>query len=370
MPDTDHGRPRFLARHVADHREPGEEPDASPGGAAGTDTPPGGVPVVAPGPPADETAPAAGTDDRSDADLAPPDADAPVGPRDEVAALVEPAAPDEPAAPNEPGGPDEPVADGQTPTVTGRETSVQGRRGRRTAVGRGGSRGGTARNVLRATPRRNRVVVHGGATLNLLVLACTRDDTTAVDLSSGALLRLRVPWPDEHEPDLEPFDVVEATLAEDPERDDLAQPEATNGTGLPRHIGTLHGRKVRRMLERLAAVPDGPILGFPGPAAPYWEFRGARPSVAVVEPTRGPQLLRRRDDDSTWVRFGWDREDVWLPVEDRHAIRALDAARRDRLAGKDLATALGFRPQYLLASISRPRDGHCYKVMTAILPRG
>jgi hypothetical protein len=70
------------------------------------------------------------------------------------------------------------------------------------------------------------------------------------------------------------------------------------------------------------------------------------------------------------VRFGWEREDVWLPVEDRHADQALAAARRERLTGKDLATALGFRPQYLLVVLTRPREGHCYKVCTAILPAG
>jgi hypothetical protein len=63
------------------------------------------------------------------------------------------------------------------------------------------------------------------------------------------------------------------------------------------------------------------------------------------------------------------REDVWLPVEDRLAIRSIGAARRERLAGKDLATALGFRPEYLLVSLTQPRDGHCYKVLTAVLPR-
>jgi hypothetical protein len=227
----------------------------------------------------------------------------------------------------------------------------------------------TVRQLLRDLPRRERVEVAGGALLLLLVLAATPEDTTAVDLSSGAVLRLRIDWPAGHEPDLAAFDVVEATLAGDPERDDLAQPEAATVEGLPRQVGTLRGRKVRRMLERLSAVPDGPLLGFPGPAAPYWEFRGARPSVALVEPTRGPQLIRR-GDGSTWVRFGWEREDVWLPVEDRHAVRALDAARRERMAGKDLAAALGFQPEYLLVSVTRPRDGHCYKVLTAILPEG
>jgi len=233
-----------------------------------------------------------------------------------------------------------------------------------------GGRPASGRSILKDTPRRDRLPVAGGVELRLLVLACTAEDTTAVDLSSGALVRIRVPWPDGHEPDLAPFDVVEARLADDPESDDLAQPEAASAGDLPRHIGTLRGRRVRRLLRRLAASPDGPLLGFPGPAAPYFDFRGAQPSVALVVPTRGPQLIRRLADGSTWVRFGWQRDDVWLPVEDRQAARVLDAARRDRLSGKSLAAALGFRPQYLLTSVSQPRQGHCYKVCSAILPRG
>jgi hypothetical protein len=228
----------------------------------------------------------------------------------------------------------------------------------------------SARSLLADLPRLERVSIEGGARLRLLVLASTADDTTAVDLASGALVRLRVPWPADHPPDLAAFDVVEATLAEDPERDDLAQPEAATAATLPRQVGTLRGRRVRRLLHRLAAPPDGPLLGFPGPAAPYWEFRGARPSAALLAPTRGPQLIRRPLDGSTWIRFGWERDDVWLPVEDERACRALDAARRERLAGKPLAAALGFAPHYLLATLSGPREGHCYKVCTAVLPRG
>jgi hypothetical protein len=56
-------------------------------------------------------------------------------------------------------------------------------------------------------------------------------------------------------------------------------------------------------------------------------------------------------------------------MEDRRAIAALDAARRDRLSGKDPEGALGFRPHYLVVVLSRPRDGHCYKTVAALLPR-
>ena len=70
------------------------------------------------------------------------------------------------------------------------------------------------------------------------------------------------------------------------------------------------------------------------------------------------------------VRFGWGRSDNWLPVEDPRADRALDVARKGRLHGKELASALGFKPHYLVASMSAPRNGHCYKTIRALLPRG
>jgi hypothetical protein len=231
-------------------------------------------------------------------------------------------------------------------------------------------RSGTAKDIARSIKSKARIEVAGGTSLTLLVLASHVEDTTGVDLASGTLVRVRVPWPEDHGPDLAPFDVVEAQLADEPERDDLAQPEAVTATGLPRQLGTLHGRRVRRLLHALVAPVEDHVLGFPGASAPYWEFRGFRPSLALVVPSKGPVLFRRLEDRSVWVRFGWGRSDNWLPVEDPRAERTLDVARRDRLMGKDLSAALGFKPHYLVASISTPRDGHCYKTVRALLPRG
>jgi hypothetical protein len=226
------------------------------------------------------------------------------------------------------------------------------------------------KELLRSLPQRDQIDVSAGARLLVLVLSCTVEDTIGIDLSSSAMVRLRVPWPDRALPDLAAFDVVEVTLADDPERDDTAQPEAVTLDHLPRLVGSLRGTAVRRRLRKLQAPPDGPLLGFRGPSAPYWELRGDRPSVALIVPERGPQLLRRRDDGTTWVRFGWERDDVWMALEDRHAVRSLDAARRDRLSGKELAVAVGFKPRYLLTALSRPVDGHCYKLCVGILPKG
>jgi hypothetical protein len=202
------------------------------------------------------------------------------------------------------------------------------------------------------------------------VLSSTIEDTTVVDLATRTIMRVRVPWPENHEPDITVFDVVEVTLADDPERDDLAQPEATTAADLPRHVGTLRGRPAPQAPPAHGGQPRRSPARLPRAVGPLLGVPRLPPSVALIEPTRSPQLIRRGADGTTWVRFGWDRDDVWLPVEDRNAARALDAARRERLSGKSLATALGFDPAVPLVTVSPPRDGHCYKVCAAVLPRG
>jgi hypothetical protein len=226
------------------------------------------------------------------------------------------------------------------------------------------------KKLVRRMPQRTVVDLTEGSTVFGLVLGSTNETTTVVDLASQTIVRWRIPWPDDVETDLAAFDVVEGDLAADIERSDLAQPEAVTLRDLPRRLGTYHGRRVRRWLQALASPADGPLFGFRGPSAPYWEFRGERPSVALIAADRGPQLLRRHDDGSTWVRFGWFGDDVWLLCEDTHAIRTMEATRRSSLSGKDLATTLGFRPTYVLTTLSQPIDGHCYKSCTGLLPRG
>ena len=204
-----------------------------------------------------------------------------------------------------------------------------------------------------------------------MVLVTGPEDTVAVDLRTGAFVRLRGAHgstPDEEGDGIVAFDGVDATWAADPQRDDPAQPEAVDIEGRPQLVGALRGRRARRVLKRLLAPAQQHLLGFAGTAAPYWEFNGMRPSVVLVAPSRGP-LLFRRPDGSVWARFGWPGSDHWLPVEDRRGLASLWASGRLRLSGKALDGALGFRPQYLVVALSRPRQGHCYKTVAAFLPR-
>jgi hypothetical protein len=81
-------------------------------------------------------------------------------------------------------------------------------------------------------------------------------------------VRWRIPWPSDYVTDLAVFDVVEGQLAEDIERNDLAQPEAVTLADLPRRLGTYHGRRVRKWLEQLASPADGPSSAFAGRVPP------------------------------------------------------------------------------------------------------
>lgn len=226
------------------------------------------------------------------------------------------------------------------------------------------------RHLVERTPQRSSLDLTPGHVAYGLVLGSTQESTTVIDLASQTVVRWRIPWPAGYEADLVAFDVVEAELAMNLRRDDLAQPEAIDIEGLPKRLGSYRGRRVRRWLENLASPADGPLFGFRGPSAPYWEFRGERPSVALIAADRGPQLLRRHEDGSTWVRFGWFGDDIWLLCEDQHAIRTMEAMRTSSLSGKDLATSLGFKPTYVLTTLSAPVDGHVYKSCTGLLPRG
>jgi hypothetical protein len=206
-------------------------------------------------------------------------------------------------------------------------------------------------------------------TQRFMVLGSGPDDVCALDLRTKALIRLRVDGHVGLHQELKAFDLVDAEIAADPERDDLAHPEAVTISGYPEVVGTTPKRQARRYLRALVAPNERNLLGFPGSAAPYWEFRGMRPSVALVAPALGPLLFRRKTDDTTWARFGWARNDNWLPVEDPRATQCLWSTGKDRLTGKDLASALGFRPRYLLIALTPPRAGHCYKTVAALLPR-
>lgn len=225
------------------------------------------------------------------------------------------------------------------------------------------------KRLVERMPSTDSVNVTPGSTVHGLVLGSTIESTTVIDLQSHAIMRWRIPWPTDGETDLAAFDVVEGILAHNIERSDLAQPEAVTLAELPRRLGSYRGRRVRGWLEALTTPADGPLFGFRGPSAPYWEFRGERPSVALIPADRGPQLMRRFEDGSTWVRFGWAGDDIWLLCEDAHAIRTIEATRRASLSGKDLATSLGFRPNFVLTTLSAPIDGHCYKSCTGLLPR-
>ena len=156
------------------------------------------------------------------------------------------------------------------------------------------------KRLVERMPQRATVELTGGATVYGLVLGSTNETTTVVDLKSQAIVRWRIPWPSDYVTDLAVFDVVEGQLADDLERNDLAQPEAVTLVDLPRRLGTYRGRRVRRLARTGTpqSLADGPLFGFPG--GPECAVLGVPGGTAERRPDRGrprsatPSPTRRR----------------------------------------------------------------------------
>jgi hypothetical protein len=215
--------------------------------------------------------------------------------------------------------------------------------------------------------------------LNCVLLASDHDELVVAEPSGAAIVRVELQASASAER-FEPFEVLEVPIGNDPPPHDPGRPELVVATAAPRATGMLHARKRRRLLKALCVRPQRHLLGVVGNVVPYADLSGTRPSVGLFEPSRGP-VVYLRDDGSLWARFGWPGSDYWLVVEDRALNAALHTgalpgrALRSTAAGRRLDTealerVLGFRPCYLLVSLSRPANGFCRLRVQAMLPKG
>lgn len=183
-----------------------------------------------------------------------------------------------------------------------------------------------------------------GVELTLLVLSVSTLGLAAVDLASGAVLRS---GPDQLKGlALRPYDVVSARLAGGTQVPDGTQPEAVTFAAAPRAVRHLTPRRAERWLRPLLHPEWAHLLGFAGPAIPFWQLDGTRPSVAVVS---AHATLGLDDDGLLRCRFLWRTLVHDLPVAVRRRTRLPSEADR------------------FVVALTPPVEGHCYKVVTGLL---
>ncbi|MGH9190343.1 MAG: hypothetical protein ACRD0Q_09990 [Acidimicrobiales bacterium] len=204
-----------------------------------------------------------------------------------------------------------------------------------------------------------------GAEIRLLVLAHTAVGCTGIDLASGAFVRAVHPATDEP---LRTLDVVSAEIGEPLDPPEFAQPEAVQLASPPRKVGNLGIRRAERYLQAVQHPPQSPLLGFSGPAVPYWTRAGDRPSLSVLTAEVGPQV--RWAASGFECRFSWQGQLHQLPLGDDALEATLRRLERPRCSGRELARLLGYRPRRLLVVLTPPIDGYCFKQVAALLPGG
>lgn len=207
----------------------------------------------------------------------------------------------------------------------------------------------------RALPR---LVDAPGTTLELLVVAVRPRYCAGVDLASGALVRAWAPSsPTEN---LYLYDTVRVVVDGGSDKvPDPAEPEALWLAGPPERTGRLSRRRIERLLRPLLHPVTEPLLGVHAPAVRFWERRPDHPSIAVVEPQLPLQFFR--DGNYLTCRFGWGGRLLDLPCIDQRLAGLMDRAGRTRSSGS--------RDDRLVVALHPPIDGHCHKVVEAVLPR-
>jgi hypothetical protein len=200
-------------------------------------------------------------------------------------------------------------------------------------------------------------------------LAGPRGRNGATDYDDDEPSLLPPPLVDETPSPPEPLSVVRGFVSERALLFDPARPESVGLVGPPEVRSSLRRGSTRRRLRSLLAPEDQPLLGFAGPSVPYWELRGNRGSLALVELPRGPQLVRREGEHQVRARFLWAGIDQELPLLDPRLAKALWGVRRYPIGGQALAKRVGSVPRFLLVALTGPRKGHCYKVVAAALGR-
>ena len=172
-------------------------------------------------------------------------------------------------------------------------------------------RNGTARDVARAVKARHQIEVAGGTDAHRAGAGLPRrghhrgrPGLGHAGPGPGGLARGATgpTWP--------PSTWSRPTWPTSPSATTWPNPRRSRATGLPRHLGTLHGRQVRHLLHQLAAPVEDHVLGFPGRVRPLLGVPGV-PAVAgpdrahqgsgAVPPDRGPLGLGA-------VRLGAERQ--------------------------------------------------------------
>jgi hypothetical protein len=203
-----------------------------------------------------------------------------------------------------------------------------------------------------------RLDVAPGTTLELMVVAVGAGHCAGVDLASGVLVRAWSARRPERLP--RPYDIVSVVLDDNLDVvPDPAAPEAVPLFDAPEITGRIAGRRAERLIRPLLHPKREPLLGFHAPAIRFWERTPDRPSIALVEP-EGPIVLRR-DRRYLACRFAWQGLVRELPCLDRRVAARMDQAGRTQ--------AQGNKGDRLVVALTPPIDGHCHKVVEAVLPR-
>ncbi|HTW08804.1 MAG TPA: hypothetical protein VME46_14915 [Acidimicrobiales bacterium] len=196
-----------------------------------------------------------------------------------------------------------------------------------------------------------------GTVLQLMVVSTGERHCAGIDLASGALVRAWSQFLVDQR--LRPYDLVAVTIGDDFDVvPDPSEPEAVVIAGAPELVGRVKGRRAERLIRPLLHPENTPLLGSHGPTVPFWERTPDQPSAALAAP-KGP-VMATFENGGMWSHFLWGGRAQVLACADPRLAASMQRAGRD--------TAVLRPGTRLLVALQPPVEGHCHKVVEALVP--
>ncbi len=203
--------------------------------------------------------------------------------------------------------------------------------------------------------------------LEIVVLANYGSEIFGIDFETRAFVRFEVDADRYPNLSFNPLALWKIKLGNQPTPADPSRPELIEVTDIT-PVGQIHKKRTIDQLGKECASPTSiPVLGFNGPSISYGQITGRSPSVTLIELTKR-QAIRKNSYGEITISFPWAQVIASLPLGNEFEREVFERAGRPLNSDKEIASALGFRPKYVVVALARPRAGYCRKMAVGLLP--
>jgi|GEM_PF-6013682 hypothetical protein len=197
---------------------------------------------------------------------------------------------------------------------------------------------------------------------NIVLLANKDKELFAIDLRSKALIRISIPECSFY---IKPMTLATALNLEPLKEINDFFPDAYEAKDVIFYNYKLPNGKAKKLIAQYLAPQNNPLFGLRGQSIKFNTMSGNYPTIAIVEPNKGPFIL---STSPIYLRFSLGVTTEVLMLANEYLTNLFNSQKIKQWNLKVLSLKLGFKPKRLLVILDRPFEGYCTKIVVGFLP--